>query len=677
MKIALLLCVLATTSTCSAGSLRGSTNARSLRMSAWEQMEWFSGDTGDEDNNWGEITHKDCANVAHWLEYLRPHAGLSSLSKWNTPVMGTCKSTLRHGDSCNPGCRESLHVIGSTKLTCNDGEIVPADGKGGSFSCIGPCSRGALTASLPPFAELTTSGKDVCVDAKSGGQKSGTSCAAQCQAGYLPSSPPEVKCYNGQGTPSFTCCPAPKERKGKCDAINNAFNNAAWHKDGLDENVGFAPDGTFYSPVLEIGEDADEATALQAAAALRGAHIVVGEASVKRGECKVSELQGSPQDANGGRYAIKHSVLLCATGKDGDPVQVTSDLFQSKCIMDSSAKVPHKCEARALNSDVTFALGDGDDDNKDTLTLNVGLGVAGACNQGHRANPEGNSMFLCLNDAYAKVATVGLAYDNEDGGHFGVALNLLGTPGGHGYLSADPTQIKFAVPVPLLPGVGLSVSVGFPGFDDPAVNKAFGTAMGVLSNSATGPISGATHILRPGAGVMPTSGDEGVDKAIDIALDAAVIATTGPFGAIGVLFKHLLKGPTVEDQAANAAGTICAALFSKGKLEHNVGSLLQCVCAQTENFMHADHCQKLLVVMNTLTNGASPSVRWTKGPDTVPLEEKNKLWFYDGNSSMILTKPELGSLSIDYRSGKISPPPGYSFVLMDVTIINQNLAKLC
>ena len=91
---------------------------------------------------------------------------------------------------------------------------------------------------------------------------------------------------------------------------------------------------------------------------------------------------------------------------------------------------------------------------------------------------------------------------------------------------------------------------------------------------------------------MPSTGDAKTDHDIGIALDVALIASTGPFGAIGVAFKHIFKGPTTEEQAANAAGTICAELLVQGKLEVHAGAMLQCVCEQTEVLIHADHCQK-------------------------------------------------------------------------------------
>ena len=177
-------------------------------------------------------------------------------------------------------------------------------------------------------------------------------------------------------------------------------------------------------------------------------------------------------------------------------------------------------------------------DGTTTINFKLQFGVAGICLP---PDPKQTDVTeVCFTPAYYKAAGIGVSIDG-DGYHFGLTLNLGGVKG-HGSIKVSEDQIKLTAPIPILPGVGLSVMLGS-GTDDPVLNKILSSiSLGVMG----GPMSSLTSLLRPGSpsSLIPSTDNEELDKAIGIAADLALIGTSGPFAGFvmtGVLLKHFLS----------------------------------------------------------------------------------------------------------------------------------------
>merc|ERR1712098_345354 len=67
-----------------------------------------------------------------------------------------------------------------------------------------------------------------------------------------------------------------------------------------------------------------------------------------------------------------------------------------------------------------------------------------------------------------------------------------------------------------------------------------------------------------------------------------------------------------------------------------------------------------------------PAMR--KGPSAIPLDDKHGVWVWDGNAQNLLWKPRDSDFEIDYIRSEVRPPPGWSFVVMNVQVVNPTQA---
>merc|ERR1719502_1302797 len=211
---------------------------------------------------------------------------------------------------------------------------------------------------------------------------------------------------------------------------------------------------------------------------------------LKRGQCKPQYTHGGYQTKDGKRYKIKVGALVCNENREGETLPIQSDVFSLWCDMSSGSAMPSRCQGEGITSTTKIDI-----DSRTSITFKLQFAVAGVCLPPDSTTQE-HVTEICFTPAYYKAAGIGVGIDHGDGWHFGLTLNLGGVKGGHGSIKVSKDQIKLVAPIPIIPGLGLSVSAGFPGTNDPVLNKIISS----MSLSITGgPLSSLASLLRPGS----------------------------------------------------------------------------------------------------------------------------------------------------------------------------------